>query len=323
MKENKNNEMNTNEVTLEDVLAMAAEITESIAKKEQDHWEHFERIVKGVSRKYASIYVDREDLEQELWLVVCQKVEEFGGADKIDPRFVARCCYNKAVDYYRYCRRRKDSTARFIEEMEADDGDGEAVDGSVFSCHIDNGFNDKIMIKEVIDLFPIGSRERKYIVTKLYMYGEIDETDGLPDKLEMPAGDTESDILKLLGYNSRYPASWGRMKYQIRDTIYRYLGIIPQDSAEADEASVKTTMLSRIENMVLTSRKGYIDFKKILRDKALVLLGLDEKTLLELIDESSKILKSVGPTGDWWALKNDASVAQKSFVEYGYQVFYK
>lgn len=319
MKEFANNGINGNEISLDDVLAMAREITESIAQKEQDNMEHFKRIVEGVARKYGSIYVSREDLEQELWVVVLEKIRDFGGADKVDPRFIARCCYNKAVDFYRYSRRRKDSTARLIEEMET--GDDDSAEDNIPLSTFDSGY-DRVVIKEVIDLFPQGSRERKYVVTKLYMYGEISEADGLPDELEMPEGETESDVLKLLGYNSRYPASWGKMKYQIRDTIYRYLGILPEN-AEADEASVKATMLSRIENMVLTSRKGYIDFKRILRDRALVLLGCDEATVLELIEESSKILKSVGPNGDWWALKNDAGIAQKSFIEFGYKVFYK
>lgn len=312
------NGMNGNEVSLDDILKMAKEITESITKKEQDNMEQFKRIVEGVARKYGSIYVDREDLEQELWIVVLEKIRDFGGADKVDPRFIARCCYNKAVDFYRYSRRRKDSSARLIEEMgENEEKDSESnVPYSTF----ETGY-DRVILREIIDLFPQGSRQRKYVVTKLYMYGEISEADGLPDKLEMPEGETESDVLKLLGYKSRYPASWGKMKYQIRDKIYRYLGILPD--GEVDEASVKATMLSRIEEMVLTSRKGYVDFKRLLRDKALILLGCDQDTLLSLIDESDKILKSVGPNGDWWALKNDAGIAQKSFVEYGYKVFYK
>lgn len=312
------NGINGNEVSLDDIMKMAKEITESIAKKEQDNMEQFKRIVEGVARKYGSIYVDREDLEQELWIVVLEKIRDFGGADKVDPRFIARCCYNKAVDFYRYHRRRKDSSARLIEEMGEDDDNGS--ENTMPYSTFETGY-DRVIIREIVDLFPQGSRERKYVVTKLYMYGEISEDDGLPDKLEMPEGETESDVLKLLGYKSRYPASWGKMKYQIRDTIYRYLGILPD--GEVDEASVKATMLSRIEEMVLTSRKGYVDFKRLLRDKALILLGCDQDALLSLIDESDKILKSVGPNGDWWALKNDAGVAQKSFVEYGYKVFYK
>lgn len=312
------NGFNGNEVSLDDVLKMAKEIIESTAKKEQDNMEQFKRIVEGVARKYGSIYVSREDLEQELWIVVLEKIRDFGGADKVDPRFIARCCYNKAVDFYRYSRRRRDSSARLIEEMESGDDDGETSE--LMHGNFETGY-DRVILKEVIDLFPQGSRERKYVVTKLYMYGEISEEDGLPDELEMPEGETESDVLKLLGFKSRYPASWGKMKYQIRDTIYRYLGIIPD--GEVDDASVKATMLSRIEELTLTSRKGYIDFKRILRDRALILLGLDEATLLSLIGESDKILKSVGPNGDWWALKNDVSIAQRSFVEFGYKVFYK
>lgn len=312
------NGINGNEVNLDEVLKMAKELTEDIARKEQDHMEQFKRIVEGVARKYKSVYVDREDLESELWIVVLEKIREFGGADKVDPRFIARCCYNKAVDFYRYNRRRKDSNARLIEEM-GEDEDSE-IENKIPHANFENGY-DRVVIKEIIDLFPKGSRERKYVVTKLYMFGEISKDDGLPDELELPEGDTESDVLKLLGYSSRYPGSWGKMKYQIRDTIYRYLGILPD--GEVDEASVKATMLSRIEEITLTSRKSYIDFKRILRDRALILLGLDQETLLSLIDESDKILKSVGPAGDWWALKNDSEIAQRSFVEYGYKVFYK
>ena len=177
------NGMNGNEVSLDDILKMAKEITESITKKEQDNMEQFKRIVEGVARKYGSIYVDREDLEQELWIVVLEKIRDFGGADKVDPRFIARCCYNKAVDFYRYSRRRKDSSARLIEEMgENEDNDAESnIPYSTF----ETGY-DRVILREIIDLFPQGSRQRKYVVTKLYMYGEISEADGLPDKLEMP-----------------------------------------------------------------------------------------------------------------------------------------
>lgn len=310
---------NGNNSNLDEVLGFAKEVAETIADadKAAAHWKHFEKIVKGVSRKYASIYVDREDLEQELWLVVIDRVNDAGGAENADPRFIAKCCYNKAVDFYRYSRRRKDSSARLIEEAESgEDSDSEL---GINYCKFESGY-DKVIIHEVIDLFPIGSRERKYVVTKLYMYGEISEKDGLPDELELPEGDTEADVLKLLGYNSRYPSSWGKLKYQIRDKIYRYLGIISEDEC-SDEASVKSTILSRVEELVISSRKGYLDFNRILRDKALVLLGCDEATILEVIGESKRILKSVGPNGDWWALKNDDRIAKEYFIDYGYKVF--
>lgn len=306
----------SNEISLDDILDMARKI--SAEQKRKSNLEQFQQIIEGVARKYKSIWVDRADLEQELWVTVLEKIEEFGGAENLDAPFIAKCCYNRAVDYYRYNRRRADSKARLIEEMESDDDN--SSEAELMHSNFDNGM-DRVVIKEVVDLFPLQSRERKYVVTKLYMFGLISEADRLPDKLEMPEDDTESGVLKLLGYKSRYPQSWGKMKYQIRDTIYRYLGMIPD--GEVDEASVKATMLSRVEEMVLTSRKGYVDFKRILRDKALILLGLDQDTLLELLEESSRVLKSVGPGGDWWALKNDQTVIQDSFIAYGYKVFEK
>ena len=48
------NGINGNEVSLEDILKMAKEITESISKKEQDNMEQFKRIVEGVAADKAA-----------------------------------------------------------------------------------------------------------------------------------------------------------------------------------------------------------------------------------------------------------------------------
>lgn len=298
------------EVNLDDVLEMARKVVEDAQRSNEARMDQFRGIVEGVARKYASKYCDREDLEQELWVVVLELIQAHGGEQNVDPRLVAKSCYNKAVDFYRYHRRRKDSTVRMIEESESDDADmswhGEQAESS-------NGFmigkgrtgQEEVVIKEVIDLFPPESRERKYVVTKLYMYGEIDKGTGLADVLELPEDDTEEAIIKLCGFKSRYPASWGKMKYGIREKIYRYLGMLPEEGEEMDEGKRKDAILTRVETIFSESRSGYIGVDKLLKDKVLILLSADEDRLWSAVKHSKKLLRGLTKDGGKFVMKDE------------------
>ena len=295
--------MEKKNLNLEDVLEVAKDIVEETTRKEQKNMEAFKRIVAGVSRKYQSIYVSQEDLEQELWIVVLEKIRDFGGADKVDPDLIARCCFNKAVDFYRYNRRRYDSFARYVEE--SDDSDSVVEEKGADRLHYSRFKNaeQNALLHEVIDLFPAGSRERKYVVTKLYMYGEISEEDGLEDELELPESDKESDILKLLGYKSHYPASWGNKKYQMRAKVYRYLGILPEDT---DASTAKVELIrNRIEAIFRNSKYGYINVNDLLRDKPLILLSVTEELIWEAVGSSKSLLRGLSKRGEKFIMKNE------------------
>ncbi|PJZ17830.1 hypothetical protein CEW46_32140, partial [Bacillus cereus] len=68
------------------------------------------KIVAGVARKYGEKYgMEVEDLQQELYL----KLAEHGSLDSEEGNLIARTCYNKAVDMYRFERRRYDSKAQY------------------------------------------------------------------------------------------------------------------------------------------------------------------------------------------------------------------
>ena len=302
-----------NEVDLDEVLEMAKKVVETTKKQNENRLDQFRNIVEGVARKYASTYVDREDLEQELWIVVLELVQAKGGEENVDPRLVAKSCFNKAVDFYRYSRRRHDSKARLIDETESDDDSFSSRGSDQNGIYVAKGRTgyDEVILKEVIDLFPPESRERKYVVTKLYMYGEIDSTSGLPDKLEYPEDDSEEAIIRLLGFKSRYPASWGKMKYSIRETIYRYLGMLP-DSYECDSKKMMDILRERVETIFSESRSGYINVDKLLKDKVLILLGAEEDMLWEAMKSSRRLLRGLTKDGKKFIMKNEEKYLKNS-----------
>lgn len=185
--------------------------------------DHFTRIVKGVSRKYASKWVDREDLEQDLWVRVLELVDACGGIEYTDEKLVASVCYKKAVDVYRYCRRRYESNVRLIDNQDGD-SDGPDYFDSLHNS-IDN-IMDTLLFKEVIEVFDQGSKERKYIVIKLVSSGVIDKrylNKEDQELFKLPDGDTEADILRVLGYKSHCPGSWTVKKRTMESIIKEFL----------------------------------------------------------------------------------------------------
>lgn len=316
MEENKMYEMkfDGNEVDLDEILKFAAGIVKDAqAKKADQKMEEVKKIVEGVARKYTSKWLDREDLEQDLWVSVLELINKCGGIEHVDLRLIAKHCYNRAVDSYRYNRRRYDSKVRLIDESESDDGDysaGGAEQAQYFTAKSRTGY-DEIVLKEVIELFPEGSRQRKYVVAKLYSYGEIDETTGISDRLELPEGDNEADFLKLIGFNSRYPASWGKMKYEIREKIYRYLGLMPE-SYEDNPKKMLECIRDRVETIFSESKSGYIGLDRLSKDKILILMGADADKIWESMKHSRKLLRGFTKDGGKFIMKDESRYHKNS-----------
>ena len=248
-----------NEINLDELVELAKKMAEESnpeleileqaelesTESNESKMQLFERIVKGIAYKYAvsNFGVEREDLEQDLWVKVFELINQYDGIENINGHMVAKRCWNEAVDQYRYHRRRRDAKAEYTDETENECGETK-IQHAEFQTGLD-----AVYIRETIGLFPLGSKERKYIVTKLYMFGEIDkETYDGPDELELPEDDGEFAILKMLGYTSRYPSSWGKKKYGMREKIYRYLGRIAND--ENVELDRVTVIRNRVEQMI-------------------------------------------------------------------------
>lgn len=197
----------------------------------------FTQIVKGVARKYAYgvSWIEQDDLEQDLWVKVLTLIEDCGGIENVDEKLVANVCWNKAVDSYRYSRRRWDSKAQYIEgsdnnlEMDNWDNMSKGMEDYFDALHSDKFIKavDLILFKEVIDLFEVGSRERKYVVLKLVNGGVLDISHLDPwDRalVAIPDEETEAGYIHLLGYKSHCPGSWTCKKREIERVIKEFLG---------------------------------------------------------------------------------------------------
>lgn len=191
----------------------------------------FSEIVHGVAKKYGYQvnWIEQDDLEQDLWVRVLSLIDDCGGIENVDESLVARVCWNKAVDCYRYSRRRWDSKAEYLEGSNLSDN-GVDTRGDYFTdIHCDKFLKgiDLVMFKEVIDLFEVGSRERKYVVLKLINGGVLSASHLDPwDRalIAVPEEETEAGYIKLLGYKSHCPGSWTCKKRDIERIIREYLG---------------------------------------------------------------------------------------------------
>lgn len=304
------NLINGNEMNLDEVLDIAKNLAEESRKERygiDKDWDfssgskmdNFGKIVRGVARKYSveNFGVERDDLEQDLWVKVMEIVNSKNGdVELVDEALVAKCCWNVAVDKYRYHRKRRDSKAEYTEGTEEDDkASNNSSSASFSSSHCFQSATDAIFIKEAIDLFEVGSKERKYVVTKLYMNGEIDpETFEGEDELELPEGDTEKDILKILGYSSHYPASWNSIKNKMRKKIYTYLGKFPEDEAKGSKKR-ETLIKERAIEIFKESSSYYIYTKKLVKDKVLKMLDCSEEDLVKIFKkDTEKLVVGVG-----------------------------
>jgi len=182
------------------------------------------KIVNGVAAKYSKAYgIEKEDLVQELWL----KILESGSLNS-DANLIARLCYNRAIDIYRYERRRYDSYAEYNSEVDYDRKNPPAISSRFHQPQMTP--ESYMEVIEIIDLFPTGSRERKFVVLKAYLAGVLSRkksmelepsiTDELLDKLE----DKEDSIAYAVGIRGCHSGSYRTLKNRVKARLKEFLG---------------------------------------------------------------------------------------------------
>jgi DNA-directed RNA polymerase specialized sigma24 family protein len=310
--------MEGNEINLDKWLDTAKEISKKQQEIKESKMEEFRKIVKGVAKKYASKYVDREDLEQELWVTTLELIQSKGGDENLDGDLVARSCLNKAVDFYRYGRRRVDTSRKMLEDWEMDDEEHSSKeDSQILYSNFQTGF-DASLIRDVIELFPEGSRERKYVVTKLYMYGDIDTSENLPDELEIPEKDTEVSVLHMLGYTGKtISPSWIKTKKQILRKVYDYLGIL-KDKELTKEERVKK-IKERVDFIFNSSTRNYIYANELVKDSVIDLLDCSAEELFEILKDYGRYVIGIGwSSKETYYMKNKKLLIQGALEEGDY-----
>ena len=225
---------------LDDLIEAVKEKVEKKAQAQtnEEKMKQFEEIINGVARKYFSYgkqgnkYLSQEDAVQELWVRILELIRDCGGVEYTDASLVARIAYNKAVDLFRFHQRRYDSKAEFFEgtEYEFDYADikfdrAPNYFEALWSDKFIKGY-DLVLYKEVIDLFEIGSKERKYVVLKLINSGLLKKSDLDPwDQaiVAIPETEDEEGYIHELGYKSHCPGSWTCKKRAMYTTIVEFL----------------------------------------------------------------------------------------------------
>lgn len=195
--------------------------------------EKYGKIVKGVAKKYASKWVSREDLEQALWIKVLEVVKGCGGIENTNKNLISRCCFNLAVDFYRKSRKDYETNGSLEVELERPEGQLEYDEGKLLSNSRFANESQQVymLVKEVIELFPEDSKERKYVEMRLYNAGLLDPD--LFEEVEIPGTpkshknvDDKIDFMPLIGYNGKkISGGWINRENAMKDVIHKYLGI--------------------------------------------------------------------------------------------------
>lgn len=189
-------------------------------------------IVKGVSKKYGKEFgVEACDLEQELWVKLLEEADKNNG-EMLNEKLVARTSYNKAVDVYRYERRRWDNKADMVSDETVSTWAREfcSLRNPMMAVDVFRQPERFYQVKEMVEQFELGSNERKFVVAKGYIEGvfdiqEVQELEPSVDseKLEFME-DSEHRMAKLLGYSGSGSGSYRTIKKRARKIVRNYFG---------------------------------------------------------------------------------------------------
>lgn len=186
-------------------------------------------IVNGVARKYGRAYgLNVEDLAQDLWV----KLLECGLLDTPNPNFdlIAKTCFNRAVDIYRFERRRYDRKGTYESEEAVAFSASEVTSGAFSRNRASYRQPEKyIELVEMIELFEQGSRERKFVVAKAYYEGVISMREALEFEPSLTRealeslGDKEDTFAWILGLSACGSGSYRSLKRKIKARLQEYV----------------------------------------------------------------------------------------------------
>lgn len=270
----------------------------------------YQNIVKGVARRYAGPFgMTYDDIEQQLWEYLITKMKK---GKQLTPGLVARMCYDHAVDIYRKQRRYYDSTASITAQdyytFEEDNGNN-----TVYKIQ-SSKFEDTSIVDAVTDLLSMyekGSRERRYIICKLYNAGiitkELFELSGVDTESLVTPGEYDSEEAYqgiLPGLNNRkISGSWLSARNKMRYEIYvKLLGI-------KSEEDIEKYLVSRMVSLVYDNKNRVCWYYWLVRDDRVKALYLNKKDIIRKVfnkyckDKFYKIIDKDGCTG--FILKSD------------------
>ena len=315
---------------IDNMINMAKRVVEDTLSPQDKCKAKFSNIVCGIAKKYSTTkYLNREDLENDLWVKVFQMLKDFNyDVDSMDPNWVARCCYNQAVDLYRKNRYRyMDKVCRFDESFVHEDADSDSSqhhEKTAISSTLDklphakfHSPDDDLIYEAIINLFEKGSKERNYVISKMFMNGLIPLDRRYMEEFIMPEDDSEGsylvDVLKAKNGNRKVSGSWVVQKHKMKARIKYYLRLedyTPDGYAKDLKDYIKSE----------TKDTGVLELDYILKKNGEFKGVFNKSELIQCIKESTLLLYGIDSNGHDVAMYND-SILVKKLLREGYQVF--
>lgn len=179
----------------------------------------YDEIIRSIAGKYGRDWcLTFDDVYSEL----CFKVLKLGvnnGWEALNESFVARICYNRAVDLYRSARRKYERTVQ--ESAILAEGSNEDTHSKIGTVEEAEG---NLLYSEFVDRYNPESRERKYLVVKMVSEGLIGQRYAIELGFEVRPGDQIRDyqICTMLGLHPR-SKSFERMKKALKEELVDFL----------------------------------------------------------------------------------------------------
>ena len=179
-------------------------------------------VITGVARRssYKFLTKTAEEISQELWVTVLEKEESSG--KELDLDLIAKICYDKIVDMQRFDARRNTSSLDQMFEGKDDNEDDEESQFGNSNFQSPDNMN-RVLIEELFNLFPVGSKERIFLEYWGTASGIHDF--GYKGNGKQNDGYTESDLAKELGFTGTSNRAFKKFRSNMRVIVATYLDI--------------------------------------------------------------------------------------------------
>lgn len=197
-------------------------------------------MLKGVSYKYKDWGgLSFDDIYQECWLKTMEMIQDWGTIP--DLNLICRSCYNRIFDLGRYQARRVDQLPTDPgsfdwgeDSLTDNDSDKASSASNKLQDAILNGSSEKLgsdfesnlIMEEIENLFPEGSKEREFI-RELEVYDGLREEFGadIYNKLFNRNMTKENEIARNLGYANISSSGYKSLRWRVRCTVAKFLDI--------------------------------------------------------------------------------------------------
>lgn len=178
----------------------------------------YENIIKSIAGKYGKDWcLCFDDVYSELYFKILTLGNE-NGWENLNDAYVAKICYNKAVDVFRKAKRKWE---REISEnaITGDVENGASKIGTVEETE------QLILISQFVKMYRPESRERKYLTIRLVSENLLPSEYAFELGIDVPSGKIPDwKISEMLGLSPR-SKSFERMKKALHEELLDYLGV--------------------------------------------------------------------------------------------------